>query len=296
MDEFASPTKADLDRALARLVEDRFQELMAERSSIVSEFIKAGGSTHSRLPLTIADAFDQGSRLAIDDAIDRAWSYLPAAKDVAELGAWTCPHLEKLKVKLLDQITGGTGNHLAVQKAYESKYQARIDEALKDIQIGVVRGEQRGKSSKSAAVAVVNVDAYVAAERLDKLRAAKSTSFDLSKLIRMCEELNLAWSNESYYSVAALLRALLDHVPPIFAQPNFVSVVAQTSGKSLKAHLEALGIAARNNADLHLHEQIKAQHTLPTSTQVDQRSHFYHLLGEIISRVTAQAAKGSSKP
>lgn len=54
---------------------------------------------------------------------------------------------------------------------------------------------------------------YIDKGRIKNLRAIKSDLFDFSKLIRLCEELDLAFSNKSYLSVAMLTRAILDHVP-----------------------------------------------------------------------------------
>lgn len=287
MPDLTPPAKEDLDRSVGALLEDRFQELLEARGRIISEFIAAGGSSSARLPLTIADTFYKRFTAVAGDAIERALPYLSAAKGVGELSTWIRPHLEKFKARLLEHITGGTGNISDVQRAYEPKYQKRIDDALQDLAIGIVKGAQIAPSGRSAPnVALANADNYVAQERLAELGAIKSQQYDLRKLVRICEELNLAWTNGSYYSVAALVRTLLDHIPPLFGQPHFAAVVASTAGKSMKAQFSALETAARNNADLHLHEQIGPRMTLPTATQVDQRSYLDHLLGEIVKRLT----------
>jgi hypothetical protein len=288
MPDFAPPTKDDLDRSLDRYLEDRFQELLVARSNVMDEFIKAGGFSNSRLPLVIADAFDKGIAAIADDAVERALPYLSAAKDVSELATWIRPHLENLKTKLVSDITGGEGNLVVVQRTYEPKFQQRIDGALQDLEIGIVRGKpfRQARPSTTADTSPVNPGNYVSEVRLVALRAIQSSQVDIRKLIRICEELNASWSQGSYYSITALLRALLDHVPPVFGQTNFAAVVARTGGKSLKEHMRALDAAARNNADLHLHEQIKRRHTLPNATQVDQRAHLDHLLGEIISKLS----------
>ena len=56
---------------------------------------------------------------------------------------------------------------------------------------------------------------YVSHERIAELRAINSSDWDLRKLIRLCEELNAAYQGGNYLSVAMLLRAIADHVPPI---------------------------------------------------------------------------------
>ena len=57
---------------------------------------------------------------------------------------------------------------------------------------------------------------FVAESRIEELRSTTGSPFDFSRLIRLCEELNLCMENECFLSVAALTRGLLDHIPPVF--------------------------------------------------------------------------------
>ncbi len=120
---------------------------------------------------------------------------------------------------------------------------------------------------------------------IEDLRQASSQRFDLSKVARMCEELNRAYSSGSYLASALLLRALLNHVPPVFGHHAFKGVVSQ-AGKSVKALLEPLEENARKIADLHTHALIRHKECLPTRQQVEQfKAGLEVLLHEIIAKV-----------
>lgn len=124
---------------------------------------------------------------------------------------------------------------------------------------------------------------YVDLSRLTELQTLKSDQFDLTRLIRLCEELNVAHANECVMSIAMLARAIVDHVPPIFGMQSFTQVANNYSGsKSFKSSMQRLDQSLRNVADLHLHTQIRARETLPTFTQVDFRADIDVLLSEIV--------------
>lgn len=126
---------------------------------------------------------------------------------------------------------------------------------------------------------------YVDRARIDAL-VSKSGRFDMRRLVALCEELNSAWGAEAFHAVAMLVRAMLDHVPPIFDQPNFKAVVAHYSGaRSFKDAMKHLDGQSRAVADGHLHSHIRARESLPTANQVDFRAGIDVLLAEI-DRIT----------
>jgi len=92
--------------------------------------------------------------------------------------------------------------------------------------------------------------------------------YDLSRLIRLCEEINLSFSSKCYFSVILLIRALLDHIPPIFQYRNFTEVANNygRGGKSFKESMERLENSSRKLADGYLHIQIRNKEILPNST------------------------------
>ena len=128
-------------------------------------------------------------------------------------------------------------------------------------------------------------DIYVALEHIDALKAAKSGRFDLGKTIAICEELNKCFAAQCYLATAALVRMLVDHVPPVFGFSTFAQVAAQCPGKSVKASLEHLEKSLRPIADSHLHQRVRRKEVLPTRTQVDFRNDLDVLLAEVIRRL-----------
>lgn len=127
-------------------------------------------------------------------------------------------------------------------------------------------------------------DTYINTNRLNELRSIQNSSYDLTKLIQLCEELNKDFANESYMAVAMLVRAILDHLPPIFSCKNFSEIANNYSGgsKSFKQSMENLEKSSRKIADAHLHTQIRKKEVLPNKTQVNFSQDMDVLLAEII--------------
>lgn len=123
---------------------------------------------------------------------------------------------------------------------------------------------------------------YVNVDRIENLKKTNS-SFDLSRLIRMCEELNNTFEENNFLSVCMLLRAILDHIPPIFGCNNFTEIANNYTGsKSFKESMKRLSESSRKIADMYLHVQIRTKETLPNNTQVDFSNELDVLLAEII--------------
>lgn len=124
---------------------------------------------------------------------------------------------------------------------------------------------------------------FINPNRLIELNNISNNSFDLSKLIRFCEELDYAFLNENYLSVGVLMRAIIDHIPPIFGCKNFSEVSNNYNGtKSFKKSMEHLNVSLRNISDSYLHTHIRKKETLPNKTQIDFSSDMDVLLSEII--------------
>ncbi|MCW3848766.1 hypothetical protein OF829_16130 [Sphingomonas sp. LB-2] len=125
---------------------------------------------------------------------------------------------------------------------------------------------------------------FIAPEVLVQLRAATPTTFDFKKLIRFCEELDDAYRRGNYLSSVLLIRAIMNHVPPVFGQQTFGAVVSQ-AGRSVKPMLERLEHEARPIADLHTHFLIRQRESLPTKNQVEPyKGPFELLLQEVMAR------------
>lgn len=124
---------------------------------------------------------------------------------------------------------------------------------------------------------------YIDSTRIRDLDVISKSTFDLRKLIRLCEEMNLAFRYSCHFSLIVLTRAILDHVPPIFGVKTFSEVANKYSGsKSFKESMKHLSESSRKIADAHLHTQIRNKESLPTFTQVNFSNDLDVLLAEII--------------
>lgn len=124
---------------------------------------------------------------------------------------------------------------------------------------------------------------YVDESRIAELRRVESADFDLRKLIALCEELNQCYRAQCYHAVAALTRAVVDHVAPVFSVRLFAEVANNYAGtRSFKDSMRRLDEAARKIADAHLHTAIRNSETLPTRVQVNFSNDIDVLLSEII--------------
>ena len=128
-----------------------------------------------------------------------------------------------------------------------------------------------------------NKPSYVESSRLAELRAIAARAWDLKRLTRLVEELNTAHENDCHMAVAMLVRAVADHVPPIFGCKTFNEVANNYSGtKSFRGSMQHLNQSLRSVADAHLHVQIRPSEVLPTGAQVDFRADLDVLLGEVV--------------
>ncbi len=124
---------------------------------------------------------------------------------------------------------------------------------------------------------------YIAEDRITQLRALSPPNFDLCKLVRLCEEINVAYSEGCCFAVAMLVRTIIDHVPPIFGMRNFTEVVSNyAGGQSFKKTMDHMQKTSRNIADSHLHTQARASETLPFPQQVNFAQAMDMLLAEIV--------------
>jgi hypothetical protein len=128
-------------------------------------------------------------------------------------------------------------------------------------------------------------DIFVEPSVIADLRQSNHRKYDLTKVVRFCEELNSSFSSGNYLASSLLIRALLNHIPPIFGHTTFQQVVSQ-SPKSVKELLKPLEEISRDVADLHTHSLIRHKESLPTRSQVEPfKASLEVLLHEIIAKV-----------
>jgi hypothetical protein len=126
-------------------------------------------------------------------------------------------------------------------------------------------------------------NAFVNPLRIDALKALPKGELDPKRLIRLLEELNHAHASESHMATAMLVRAITDHIPPVFSFKNFTEFANNYSGyKSFKEQMLQLQNSLRHVANGYLHNPIRSSEDLPTGQQVDFRSPLDSLLSEVI--------------
>lgn len=125
---------------------------------------------------------------------------------------------------------------------------------------------------------------YVDPDRIQDLKEINHSKFDLSKLIRLCEELNSNFKDQNYFAVAILVRAIKDHTPPVFKFKEFKEVANnyKGDGSSFRSNMMNLERSLKNIADSFLHDHIRRKEKLPTKIQVDFRQDLDRLIEEII--------------
>jgi len=124
---------------------------------------------------------------------------------------------------------------------------------------------------------------YVSPHRILQLRNTKPGLWDLKRLVRMLEELNMSNEREAHITTAMLVRAIADHVPPIFGHKTFTEFANNyAGGRSFSDHMKHLDNSMRKVADGLLHQQIRKSESLPAAQQVNFCAALDDLLGEVI--------------
>jgi hypothetical protein len=286
---FDKPNKDAVVRSLSASM-GKAEEIAAERRHSVK-----GDLNNSRTLLYVAKAIDEVHAEFLEKGMEVLASYVGQADaSPKEMTTWARPELEKMAAQVLGQISSHIfPDHASVsQQQRKSMFHERLDHALREFEFGRVGGRPIERTpavpSRSHQTPSLRPD-YVNESRLNALRAAKSSAFDTSKLIRLCEELNFNFGAGNYYSVAMLVRTIVNHVPPIFEVGSFKEVAALGS-RSFKEHMDHLDKSSRKIADMFLHEHIKRKEVPPTDTQVNFAPALDTLLGEVVVRLSEKAS------
>lgn len=157
-------------------------------------------------------------------------------------------------------------NASAFEEAYSKYSSLTASDEKKDPESQVVKPE------------TVN---YVDLTRIAELKTLKSNDYDLLRLIHLCEELNIVFSQRCYFSTIMLVRAIIDHLPPIFKKNSFADVANQHGSSSFKNSMKKLDTSSRDIADSQLHTHIRRKEILPNSTQVNFSNDLDVLLAEV---------------
>lgn len=103
---------------------------------------------------------------------------------------------------------------------------------------------------------------YVDPERIDELNGIDDDDFDFTKLVALLTELNIAYSHGLILAIPLLVRAIFDHIPPIFEKVNFADVCGSYGTHSFKESMKNLNNSSRKIADSYLHSQIRKKRKL----------------------------------
>lgn len=194
--------------------------------------------------------------------------------------------------EILSEALGTTSNSFGVQlegvrrqgtvnftgsQSYHS-----VDQAVGIVRAAVNSLRRRAAKPSQPLPGVISAPPYVSLSRINEIRAISSPSWDLKRLIRLCEEINSSFAAGNYLATGMLLRAVADHIPPIFGAGNFGQYASSIASRSLKGSMEHLQGSLRNIADSLLHEKVRRKEVLPTASQVDFRQDLDVLLGEVV--------------
>jgi hypothetical protein len=125
----------------------------------------------------------------------------------------------------------------------------------------------------------------ISPDLIEALRATTPDGLDASRLAEYCREINSGFAQANLISCLLLMRAVLNHVPPVFGHTDFSQVVAN-AGRSLKDNFEYLDEGLRKIGDLYTHQHIRKKDHLPTSGQVEKFGpQFELLLQEVLTRI-----------
>ncbi|MFD8750093.1 hypothetical protein ACFV0O_03785 [Kitasatospora sp. NPDC059577] len=137
--------------------------------------------------------------------------------------------------------------------------------------------------AEAPAIAVSGPPLYVETILIEGLEAkAETSAWSLDKLIQLAHELNSNYAAGNAYSCHTLLRAIIDHVPPLFGATKFEQVVANHSwGRTDKGYVTKLK-DFRAQADDVLHRHIEKHPSLITMDDMPPRAPLNTLLKECI--------------
>lgn len=130
---------------------------------------------------------------------------------------------------------------------------------------------------------------YVDAQVISAIRAHSGPGrLDRAKLLRLIDELNDNYAKGSTYAAHAVLRAVLDHIPPLLGCTSFTAVVNNYPwSRTDKAYMRRL-LDFKLQADDAMHRQISAKTDLLSLHDIPPRAWVNRLLQECAS--ASQAA------
>lgn len=128
-------------------------------------------------------------------------------------------------------------------------------------------------------------DTYVAASIVAVIQErAAEAPWNCGKLLQLIQELNDNYASGSAYSAHAMLRAILDHIPPMLGHDTFQQVMSNYPwGRTDKAYVKKL-LDFKLQADDVLHRTISTKQDLLSIDDMPLRACINRLLQECAER------------
>jgi hypothetical protein len=122
---------------------------------------------------------------------------------------------------------------------------------------------------------------------ISKIEQSNGSRLNVVHLVRVLREINSSLAHGNVVATALLMRAVLNHVPPVWGHQNFDRVVASV-GRSLKDSYMHLEDGLRKIADFHTHKRIDETDTYPSRAQVEPfKPQFELLLQNVLAALAA---------
>jgi nucleoside phosphorylase len=140
---FEEPAKKDIDAALSLLMHEARRFTLDQKNLITSNAIKAGALGGNRLILSIANEADKAHSASIDSAKKILVDFIVKLQIPAiQVITWARPHLENLSNSILGVIppNGLPNDHNRATQQYSAIFKQRIELALREVEIGYVKG------------------------------------------------------------------------------------------------------------------------------------------------------------
>ncbi len=177
-----------------------------------------------------------------------------------------------------------TGNYIAPHIYYDAvaRFVSGFPSELKSFLFELEKIARKKVTQKNTDDSDTKKSYYIESTIILALSELRSEKYDLSRLIEMCKELNDNYNLNNYLACGMLIRAILDHIPPIFDKKTFAEVANNYGTKSFKDTVLPLEDSARKISDSYLHNPIRKKELLPSKTQVSFLPNMDVLLSEIV--------------
>lgn len=177
---FEQPTRSDIDRALSTLVREAQDRLIVQRNELMTKATKAGALQSTRLIVAIAEAAEKIQIEVVQQATSMLCDFAQRMGIApSQIIPWARAHLENLSGTLLELVPpcGFPDKRESIIARYRTQFDERLSGALRDVEIGFVRG--------AGFAGVPKQDEWVrAAEAVDML---KPTLTERTAQRRICE-------------------------------------------------------------------------------------------------------------